>query len=423
MKKLRRLNFILLILAGLLAWLLFFYSRGRMELGYRKNLKLAQACYEGELYAKSNYYYEKILEKKELSSIYEKMALNYERLEDYQKVEEISLREGLKNRKDLSDSLIKSYGEEEDHEALRTYLKRLKKVDQDLFSHYLEEFKGNYQIKTYGFSQVRLNSLNDKYFIVEKEGAWGVMDEDNKMIVSPIYSWIGDFKSLDRIPVRTKKGLSYVDKEGFKQVKIEGGEDLAGILSNDSYLLKKDGTWANYDFLGRKLSEDYRDMDLIEEDILLLENDGLVARDQLKEKDYSLDYLMAKDGKRSYEDLIVLEDGEKIIYNFENKAYSKRYDQVDLGKVIAVKVKGKWGYIDRDFKDLIQLGYDGAKSSQGQLLPVKKDQTWGLIDLNNNQVVDYNFDDISSLNRRNMAFVKREEGWDKLEFILGDMIE
>lgn len=423
MKKMRRVNMFLLVIFLGLVWGLFISRLGLKKIAYNKNLKMGEKCYDSGLYEKSNYYYEKILETNKEDRIYLSLAKNYLELEDYYRAEDLSLEANFKKRKEIADGLVDYYLAEEDYESLRSYLKKMKKVDQDLYSHYLIDLKGLYQLKNYSFEQVVLNKLNDRFFLVKRQEGWGILDENNNMVVKPIYQWIGDFESLDRIPVKKDGNLDYINKEGHRQVEVKGGDFLLGIFADDSYILNSKKEVGLYNFLGEKIDGPHGRMEKLSSEELLVGDKKPVIVNKKTGKTEKLEYALVDREKILYKKLILLEDGEELVYNIKEKNYSKRYDQVDLARYSAVNQRGKWGYIDENFNEVIQVGYEDARASQGNLMPVKVKDKWGFIDLSNKLVVEEIFEDASELNRKNMGFVKIEGGWDKIEFILGDMID
>jgi hypothetical protein len=90
-------------------------------------------------------------------------------------------------------------------------------------------------------------------------------------------------------------------------------------------------------------------------------------------------------------------------YGFKDKQTGKvvvpaKYDDAhDFSEgLAAVKLDGKWGFIDKTGKKIIPLKYDDAEHFSEGLAPVKLDDKWGFIDKTGKEVTSFKYDDAKS---------------------------
>jgi len=72
----------------------------------------------------------------------------------------------------------------------------------------------------------------------------------------------------------------------------------------------------------------------------------------------------------------------------------------------AVKVNGKWGFINKDGEVVIKPQYEDARSFSNGYAAVKKNKTWGFIDANNEIFIDYMFSEVKDFTNSGSVFVK-----------------
>lgn len=88
---------------------------------------------------------------------------------------------------------------------------------------------------------------------VEDTTGWGFVDSENRVVVEPVYEWVGDFCE-GRAEVQTEQGMGLIDRHGeyiippcYKIVEYD-------VVSGCSQVLGDEG-WMIFDYEGRRLEE------------------------------------------------------------------------------------------------------------------------------------------------------------------------
>ena len=81
----------------------------------------------------------------------------------------------------------------------------------------------------------------------------------------------------------------------------------------------------------------------------------------------------------------------------------------------AVKIGGKWQFINKDGKLVSDKSYEGAKSFLNGLAAVCINGKWGFVDEAENVVIEPKFQDASYFNEKGSCFVKMNDKWQLLK--------
>lgn len=73
----------------------------------------------------------------------------------------------------------------------------------------------------------------------------------------------------------------------------------------------------------------------------------------------------------------------------------------DDKQIFGVLINGKYGYIDRDGKEVIPFEYELALSNSYDYVPVKKEGKWGLLSADNNMIIPNEYEDMHIPSERN----------------------
>ena len=88
---------------------------------------------------------------------------------------------------------------------------------------------------------------------VEDEGGFGFVDTDNNPVIPSQFLWAGDFHE-GRAEVQTRTGMGLIDREGGYVIPPE--YEIVDYAPAESVVrVRKDGRWAEFDYLGRRLTE------------------------------------------------------------------------------------------------------------------------------------------------------------------------
>ena len=174
---------------------------------------------------------------------------------------------------------------------------------------------------------------------------------------------------------------------------ILGPYEDAGAFNNGMAAVKRDGTWYLIDKEGNIVSKGYIGFEQ--------DSEGIAVRNSTIMAQTAEGYiLLGLDGKQI---------GDKVyedVRHFGDKTYA------------AVKIDGKWGFIDNQGQLVLEAEYEDAKSFQNGYAPIKKNGKWGYIDINGNIVIRPVFQQAQSISSKGVSYVQDETGkWNKLELL------
>ena len=88
---------------------------------------------------------------------------------------------------------------------------------------------------------------------VENDEGLGFVDTENNPVIRPQYTWAGDFRE-GRAEVETPSGMGLIDRQGRYVIPPE--YEIVDYAPAESVVrVRKDGRWAEFDYLGRRLTE------------------------------------------------------------------------------------------------------------------------------------------------------------------------
>lgn len=260
------------------------------------------------------------------------------------------------------------------------------------------------------------------YIVKTEEGKYGIIDSLNKQILEPQYEGIEKVHG-NNLYVVTKDGAQAVIQKDGTEVLTKGFDEIVEILKNDDNgiiyrlsgkygLIQKDGEvtiGAKYDYLKEaksglliaKQDGKYGIIDLKDEtklefgytsiaysekaDIYIAQDEEF--NDKILDSNFEVKLtgiLVDLDEEKGY--IEVKENSEYKYYNFrfEEKKEEEIFKTTTL---FARKKNGKYGFVDKDGKVVVDYIYDDA-GNQNALgyAAIKKNGKWGAID-NKGQVV------------------------------------
>lgn len=87
---------------------------------------------------------------------------------------------------------------------------------------------------------------------------------------------------------------------------------------------------------------------------------------------------------------------------------------IEDNSLAAVKINGKWGYIDKDGNQIIKPQFDDARSFSNGLAAIMKNGYWGYSNIAGDIVIDTIFQDAREFNSSGNVLVKQENVWHML---------
>lgn len=200
------------------------------------------------------------------------------------------------------------------------------------------------------------------------------------------------FLSSDRYPVGTEGKMYYADTQGNL---VLGPYEDATAYNGQVAAVKESDFWYLIDLEGKKVSDAYLGfaMDVKE---IIFRNNVVFAK---TEQGY-----VCLNGQCERINDVFYEDAKCFL----DTTYT------------AVKIDGKWGYIDNTGKICIEPQYEDAKPFTNGLAAVKTKGFWGYIDMEGNIVIEPVFQDANCMNENGCTFVVTEDNkWKVLRLIGG----
>lgn len=293
-------------------------------------------------------------------------------------------------------------------------------------------------------------SFNGGFAIVSKDDLFGMIDRTNKIIIPLKYDLVGNFMS-DLALVANETAYGFINKKGelsipmnleyatdfekgFALVEMNGMKGM--INSKGKTVIPFEYNWlepfnnngvcrAQKDSLfgllntngGIQLEFDYDHIGEFGKGLFMVVQNGKYGYvDRIGELKIPIEFDFRREAltwgtfkkgytKFFYKDKfgIIDSSGSKIVPAiFED---IKEYDQNNL---IAVKKKGKWGFMNQNSKLIVSYKYDDAFSFYNEGGLVKEDSLWGVIDEKGKYIIESRFHSIVSFDT--LGFLIEIEG-------------
>lgn len=425
MKKYRALVPIIMVVILAASWYMLITNAAKVETQYNEYLTVARSYAEDGItkYAIENYML--ALEIKSSPEIYKEIADYYKaqgKKSDYLDWCETFL-EAYPKEAVAYECLIEAYVEDSDYKACYDliYTAQKRNIRSDYISKVFDEIKYVYKLDFSAYEEVGVYSNN--YCAVNNKGYWGFVDRYGELRISTKYVSTGAYTQSAVVSVVNQDGEAYfIDKSGSKVLVSDekyssfgllinniiaakrtdgkytyvnkefdvlfGEYDYASTMNNNRAAVKKDGKWSIVDEKGNPInSELYLDILLDGKEIAYRNDRMFVSKEEGK-------YILVN-GSGKQVGSLVFEDAEPFM--------SEQY--------AAVKIDGKWRFIDKSGELVSDKAYDGARSFSNGLAAVCLDGMWGFVDEAENVVIEPRFQDASYFNEKGSCFVKTSDKW------------
>ncbi|MCL2747170.1 MAG: WG repeat-containing protein [Oscillospiraceae bacterium] len=320
--------------------------------------------------------------------------------------------------------MMELYHEKEDYAACFVLADTMEKrnISRQTVSAILDEigythfFKGNYE---------EVSAFSEGLCAVRKKETWGYVTETGGSAITSSYLKAGAFRH-GLAPVEDRESDSYyIDAEGNK-MKVAPGMNRTctlGVSESGFYTLYNGSTWGLYSDDGELVAGGYEDASSYINGVVavleegrwhLLDNSG----EALSNKTYEA-IVQDEKGVVCRNDRLFAQEGGYyyLVETNGNKVSETPYEDARLfcdDTYAAVKLDGKWGFIDTGGRMAIPPAYADARSFSGGFAAVMSEDKWGFIDAEGNLVIPYTFEGAKDFNSRGGVFVKRDNEWNLL---------
>lgn len=424
MKNYRRLVPIILIVLLVLSWYKLISDSTKAAKEYNNYLAEARQFAEVGVTTKAIEYYQYALDMNPTIEIYKEVA-------DYYKTQgkgdlRISWCEKFvaeyPTTSDAYDYLLEVYVEQKDYKSCYDTIEVAQK--RGLTSTYMDEVYDEmayfYEYDYSSYEEVGIYSNN--FCPVKNKNGWGYVDRYGELRIGCKYIEVGAYTKTNLSPVVNAQGEAFfIDKKGSKMLATNNkylrfGLLVDGIMTaqlenqkyvylNESFevlygeydyasgmnygigVIQNDSEWSIINSSGELLSDiKYVDVKLDEKEIAY-RNDRMFA--STGNGYIMVDSTGKQIGEQVYEDVKV----------FADTTYT------------AVKLDGKWCFIDKDGKRKSDKTYDDARAYLNGLAAVNINGKWGFVDENEELVIENIYDDAKDFNEKGSCFVKNGDKW------------
>lgn len=416
-----------------MAWYMLFRTTWERSRDYSQALEEARRLSDLKIYRDAESYY---FEAYEIAPSYElglEIARFYNTSGDEDAFEEFADRvlSQYPDNPELYEIMLNHYMEQAEYEACVDLVQRLQ--GQEIHSEKIEacisQLKTKYEIQYTHYNSITKFS-NGYCAVMSENGQWGYINEEGKGRISCSYQTATAFTEDGLAAIKDENGeCCIVNTEGDRkeadmaQRAIEdcqalsegrmairlGGQytfvkkdysdafgqyEAAGNFSNGIAPVRSQGKWNLINTKGEKVTEDiYEDVKMDELKIAFRQDRAFVK----KGGGYILiDTKGGQIGDTAYEDACP----------FNEEGYA------------AVKVSGKWTFINTKGEIVIKRQFDEARSFSHSYAAVKNGGKWGYINENGEFFLECQFQGASDFSGKKSCFVQIDDKWSLIEFYL-----
>jgi len=289
------------------------------------------------------------------------------------------------------------------------------------------------EIVNIGYSEIRPIGNDNKagYIVKTEEGKYGVIGYSNSMVLQALYDDVSKIHGND-IYLVTKEGKKQLVKKDGTLILDTGFDDVKSVLKTEDngIIYQKDNKYGVMKLTGEVLIENiYEDLKEAKNGIFIAKKDGKTGIIDLEknqkvefkyntiqynekadiyiteDEQYQNDILDNTFGVRQTGILIDIDDEKgffEIRQEGESKYYNFKFEEKKVNDIYASntlflsKKDGKYGFVDKDNKVVVDYQYDDAtQQNEYGYAAVKRDGKWGCVDNKGNVVIEptYNLDD------------------------------
>lgn len=271
-----------------------------------------------------------------------------------------------------------------------------------------------------------VGDFKDGACLVKDDEKWGYANSDATMVISSRFKKAGPF-SENLAPVYTSQSEAFfIDTDGDKKKIVKNIENVfeIGMIEKGIFSVFNGFSWSFYNEAGEKISQDYDKVSNISNERAAVMLDG----------SWSIINASGEVISSELYESIIMDDNDIIMHSErifveKNKCYymldkdcervnATKYEDADGfrgGELAAIKLDGKWGFINSTGEVVIAPKYDEARSFFCGHAAVKVDGKWGFIDEEENMVIEPIFDDVKDFTTSGTVFVKQGVDWNMLK--------
>ena len=291
--------------------------------------------------------------------------------------------------------------------------------DSDL-SERLVTVMSDFTLSSVPHTQVkRLNYDEDSttgYMVVSKDGKYGLANSSLSIKYDCEYEDIG-ILSNKLIPVKKNGEYYYIDDEGYRKLVPDEPAEYFGNFGNGFAPACFGG---KYGYINNKLKQYHFEYDYagsFAKKAAAVQQSGkwaVINTSFEKITEFIFDEIVMDEYSycSKYGVFFAKQNGSYALYDLKGNKLSQDFDEVRpfvSDQPAAVKVGGKWGFVSKEGKMVVEPAYDGADSFAFGYGPVLQDGKWGCINLDGNMVIEPQFDYLEAFMGNGSALSRTED--------------
>ncbi len=240
---------------------------------------------------------------------------------------------------------------------------------------------------------------------ISKDGKYGYMDKEGKIIVEPIYDQTEAFINYNYALVMKEDKIGVIDRQG-KEIITPKYEKIE-IIDNHCFKVFKDKKWG---IINKNniviIPDEYVNIKKLKDGMFYLfdgSNTIKVLDSKLKEKNKIKANDVVSSGENNY--IEVLEEKVFIVKNDNKYEITPDIEQIYEENLVKIK-NNKYGIETLDGKVLVPYIYDGIFIQNKDNVFVRKNNEYGVIDIGNNLKIEIKYEKISPFYERLAIFEK-----------------
>lgn len=273
--------------------------------------------------------------------------------------------------------------------------------------------EGTILLKTEYLDVQALGEDNKSGFIVKGEnGKYGVADISNNQVLEQKYDEISKIHQNDLYVVK-QSGKQILIKKDMTEILNNGYDEITAILKNtdNGIIYKKQGKYGIMKTSGESRIEPiYEELKEAKSGIFIAKKDGKYGLIDI-DNNIKIEFKYTSISYNDKADLYITQDSD-----FNNEVIDNTYNVKQTG--IVIDVNDEKGYIE--LRQNGEYKYYNFKFEEKSITDIfnsntlflsKKDGKYGFVDKDGKVVVDYNYDDATQQNSYGYAGIKKDGKW------------
>ena len=265
------------------------------------------------------------------------------------------------------------------------------------------------------------DSINEEYngfYVFTDDEKEGLLKSDGTEKIKSIYDEIYPYgKEPNYAAVSDEGQLYYIDKNGYKKLMTDFEVEALGVFGNKLAPYVSEGKYSYIDENADKATETIYDFagSFANKRAAIKQGDkwAIIKSDFSQVTDFIYDDVILDDlGFSTSQNVYIAKlNGKYHIFDLDgNMKGSEGFDEAKAfmsDDATAVKIDGKWGFVNRSGDIEMMTEYKDAKPFSNGFAAVYDGKMWGYINKNSTVVIDFEFNEAGSFNSSGIAAVRK----------------